>query len=174
MNEIEATKEHMDALKALAQANIDISAARETLAKLKAEETDYLTSREKLALKRIDVVLEESKELVAQIDKNYAVVADYAKDIHEGGKFLGEVYAEFKELLAKKEEKDELVRKYLENEEKKVQNLRNALKLDLVAIESEKKQLIVNNETLEKDKIKLKDERGTLDRAIARLKKGKI
>lgn len=164
----------MDSLKALAETNIKVSEARETLSKLQEEETDYLVKRERKALGRIQKVHDESAELVKQTTENYQEVHEICNSVSQLAGFLVEAYASFTCLRETFDEKAEAWELNAKDQEHALINLKTLAQADRVKIENEKKSVERAKELIEQDRRKLADERGTLERAIARLKANKI
>ena len=75
------TTEKMEALKALADANVKVSEVRGTIAKLKSEESAYLEEREKKALERIQIILDESESVLKEALSNYKAIHQFAKTL---------------------------------------------------------------------------------------------
>ncbi len=170
MNENTVSQKHMEALQALAKATMDISEANNTLRKIREEETEYLVSREKKALVRIQEVLDISHNLVEETNKNYESIQELAKTITEGAELLASATDSFFSLIETKDNKFKEWENAVKNQEETVVSLRNGLKVEATAIESAKSQVQKDKDELLKERRKLDDERGTLDRAIERLK----
>ncbi len=168
------TKQHMEALKGLADTNLKISEARNLLNALQEQETEYLVSREKKAIVRLQGVLELSHNLVEETNKNYEIINDFSKSIMDGAKFLENANDSFRKLIEEKDKHYENWERDIKNQEETIIALRNGLKVELSTVQSEKNQIETVKLNLEKEKLKLDDERGTLDRAIQRLKSNKI
>lgn len=173
-NEHEVTKQHMDALKALSDTNLKVSEARNTLTKLQETETEYLVSREKKAVEKVQKVLELSHNLVEETNKNYEYLESLARTIHDGGKFLSEAQEKFHALIEAKDEHYKLWERDIKNQEETIASLMKGLKIKETEIESGKKQIELGNRKVQEEVIRMKDERGTLDRAIIRLKDKRI
>lgn len=174
MNEIETTTTHMQALKALSDTNLKVSEARNVLSKLQEEETEYLVSREKKALDRIQVALEKSHSLVEETNKNYEIINDFAKSISEGSLFLSEARERFVELVAAKDQKYQLWENSIKQQEETIISLSKGLKIQAVDVESARSVLEAKNRKLQEDTLKFKDERGIVERQISRLKEQRI
>lgn len=174
MDEITVTKEHMDALKALSEVNLKVSEARNLLVKLQEQETEYLVSREKKAVDAVQNVLAQSHELVEETNKNYDYLQNLSKSVSEGVRFLAEASEAFKSLAELKDEHYTLWERDIKNLESTVTSLRNGLKVGLEAIESDKRQVEAGNAKLKEDQRKLNDDRKEVERAIKRLKEGRI
>lgn len=170
MNYEEVTKEHMDALKALADVNLKVSEARNLLTKLQEGETEYLVSREKKAVDRIQSVLAESTQLLEETTKNYEVIHDLAKSVTQTAKFLSDAHRDFGLLIEEKDKHYEAWEGDIKVQEEGIVSLRNGLKVDLSTVESARKQVESDKISLERERKKIEDQRGTLARAVARLK----
>lgn len=164
----------MQSLKLLADTNMEISKAREGLSAIKKLETEYLAEREKKVIAHLETVLEESKGVVRQTKENHDAVKNLLTSAQGYSEAVLKGYEDFKQLVAAFEERDiewerdtERTRKHLE-EEKKV------LSIQKITIDQGQEALTRAWEQLAKDQRKLAVDRGTLARAIERLKKNKI
>lgn len=174
MDEITVTKGHMDALKALAEVNLKVSEARNHLTKLQEEETEYLVSREKKAVERIQNVLILSHSLVEETNKNYEIIEQFGKDVGEGADLLSKAVDAFQSLTESKDEHYKLWEKDIKGQEDTIVALRNGLKVDLSTIESARKQVEGAKVKLAQDRKTLDDDRAEVNRAIKRLKENRI
>lgn len=164
----------MEALQALARANLDISEARNTLLKLQETETEYLVSREKKALDRVQKTLELSHNLVEETNKNYESIQDLAKMVAQGFTILDEASKAFSQLVEARDKKFELWERDITNQETTVAASRNALRVELSELDSQKSQLKSVTLGLAQDKRKFQDEKGIVERQIQRLKENRI
>lgn len=174
MNEIEVTKQHMEALNALAQTNLDISAAKEILSKMQEEETEYLISREKKAIDRLKKVMQDSKDLVDETNKNYEFITNFVRTVHDSTTFLAEALAVFTSVTQLFHNKQEAWEIDCKEQEETINNIRNGIKISQEKLENDQKALAMRMQEMENIRRKLEDERGTLARAVERLKQGKI
>lgn len=174
MNETEVTKQHMEALQALAKVNLLVSDTRSLLSKLQETETEYLVSREKKVIDRIQAVFDSSQALIEQTNKNYDLITDFAKSVEIGAKFLEKVVESFEKLTNSFEEKQKLWERDIKNQEETITGLAKGLKIESLVIEGNRKSLDERNLKLNEKETKMNDERATLDRAIIRLKQGKV
>ncbi len=174
MDEITVTREHMDALKALSSVNLKVSEARNSLTKLQEEETEYLVSREKKAVDRIQQVLTQSHSLVEETNKNYEIIQDFARSVSEGAEFLSGAREKFNELVAAKEKKYQLWENSIKNQEETIVSLLKGLKIQEVDVLSAKSVLDAESRKLKLDITKFNDERGIVERQIERLKEKRI
>lgn len=168
MNEIETTVKHFEALTALSNVNLKISEARNTLIKLEEIETEYLVSRENKAMDRIKNVLESSKELVAETNKNYEIIKDFARSVTQSSNFLTEAHKSFSELIDEKDKYYQSWEKDIKNQEEAIVQIQNGLKIQMTAVESGKKQIEVGKSNLETERRKIEDMRGRLQQTIRR------
>lgn len=167
-------KEKMDAVKALADTNMKVSEAKASLALIKADEGKYLAGREKKALELVERVLEESSLLLREARGNYEQV----KDLHKGaGAFAEELSAAQRGLSeavkgletagAEFELRAEILRK-------EVEAARQEVKTDQVRLKNDRESLQRERDALSRESRIVADERQAIDRAISRLKQGKI
>jgi len=173
---MEHTLDHqkMESAKALADMNMQVSAAKALLTRLEGEEEAYLALREEKAQKRVQEVLEESKELIDQTGRNYDEVKQYADSLTKVAKAISSVYEELDQTLVSFYGKMEAWDKMVEKQHEELSTLKQAVKVQQVKQDNDRVSLENRAKTLETWETKLKDERGTLDRAIERLKQGRI
>lgn len=171
-SEIEAKK--MEALKALASVNLDVSKAKEAFQEFKKIETQYISERENKVLDRINVVINENQSILAETLKNYKFIEDLSKEAKECMKFLNEAYAEFEHLVETFEDKTKAWEINVSNIEKQHETIKNQIKLERTQIKNDQQTIERAKVLLKNDQRKLKDERETLERAIKRLKNNKI
>ena len=168
------TTEKMEALKALADANVKVSEVRGTIAKLKSEESAYLEEREKKALERIQIILDESESVLKEALSNYKAIHQFAKDTTELADFVHESYEDFTKL---KETFHDYTKAWEENIKRKeisLAELQKKIKIDKVQVENDKEAVRVAEKRVALDRIRNRDERGTLERAIIRLKENRL
>ncbi len=173
MNEIEVTKQHMDALKALSDVNLKVSEARNLLTKLQEEETEYLVSREKKAVERLQNTLILSHNLVEETNKNYETITQFSKDVASGAEILARAVDGFKTLNEAKEKFFADWERDIKNQEETIVSLRNNLKVDAVNIDGQRKQLDARNVDLNTLQTKIEVDRGEIDRKIMRFNQGR-
>lgn len=174
MIETEITKEHMDSLKALADTNVKIGVARGTLQKLEEEETTYLEEREKKALGRIQAMFDGSKELLDGIRSNYAQVKELLTTASSFSDFLLKAYESLSGLIKDFNERSELWEVKIKEKEEEFALIKQDIKNDKVRIANDRQALDAKEALLRVEARKIQDERQTLDRAITRLKEGRI
>lgn len=170
----QTSRDHMEALNALAQTNLKIGEARGLLVKLQEDETFYLIERERKAEMVIQGMLERSGTLLAEISKNYAEVMEYSRDVASLGEFIVSMSEDLRRMVEEFDAKDAAwwVKVGKQNEE--FEKIRKDIKRD---------QILVNNDRIaveaEKAKIalawrKISDENSQIERAIKRLKENRI
>jgi hypothetical protein len=169
-NEHTVTKEHMDALKALSETNIQISNAKNALFKLQEDETTYLTEREQKALRRIQAALENSSDLIQQTKDNYAEVHDLLKSATELATFIIEAQGNFKQLLADFEERNTIWEADIAKQEERLAELKKQSIADAALIANEKKNIAKEHVKIAHEKQKIDDAWGEIKREINRLK----
>lgn len=172
--EIETTQKHMEALRALSAVTMKISEAKNSLVKLQETETEYFVSREKKALDRIQKVLDDSHSLIEQANQNYDSIEEFVKLVTAGADLLAEALEKFEALSVRRDEYYVLRNKDLDHREETIASLMKGIRIKEEGIAAGKKQVEMGNKKLREGNKKLQDDRDTLDRAIARLKDGRI
>ncbi len=174
MIETEISKEHMDSLKALADTNMKIGVARQTLQKLEETETSYLEERENKAVLRIQKMFDDSKELITGIRENYAQAKELLTSASSFSDFLVKSYEALTALIERFNEKSVVWEAKVKVQEEEFSQIRQQIKNDQVRIKNDSESLERAKAKMVLERRKLDDERGTLDRAITRLKEGRI
>lgn len=166
--------EKMDALKALANANIEVGKVRETIALLKKEEGDFVIEREKKTLAHIDTILAESAAVLKEAFANYGEIHQFAKDATQLAVFLAEAYAEFGQLRDTFDEYTKAWEVDLKKQQSDLQETKNLIKIDRIQVEKDREAVREAEKRVATDRRKVRDERETLERAITRLKNNQI
>lgn len=173
--EIQTIKtEEMEALKALADANVKVSEIRGIIAKLKSEESAYLEEREKKALERVSKILEDSETVLKEALANYEAIHQFAKDTTELADFVQEAYGEFKALQTTFHTYTAAWESNISAKETALQDLNKKIQIDRVQVEKDREGVRAAEKRVAIDRIKNRDERETLERAIKRLKENRI
>lgn len=167
-------KNKIEALSALSSLNMRVSEAHNALSKLKDEEKAYIAEREGRFMERIAQILEESEDVLKEAGKNYDEVKSLVQIATDFTQFIVESVEEIASARIVFEEKTKQFDKSVEKRENEIEELRKAIKLDRTQIENDKKTLENNRELLKREKKKVQDERAVIERAIIRLKEGRI
>jgi len=170
----ELEKNKIEALSALSSLNMRVSEAHNALSKLKEEEKTYLAEREGRFMERIAKILEESEDVLKEAGKNYDEVKSLVQIATDFTQFIVESVEEIKEVRIAFEENTKLFDESVKRREGEIEELRKSVKLDRTQLENDKKTLESNREALKREKKKVQDERGVIERAINRLKEGRI
>lgn len=174
MIEHEFEKEKMDSIQALADTNVKIGEARGVLEKLKKDEVVYLEEREKKAIEVVDKVLSDSKEVLGEATKNYQGVKDLLNSASSFADFLKEAYTSFTDLVSKFSEKSAIWEEEVTRQQKEFADIKQQISDDQVRIKNDREALVKKEASLADDKRKIDDQRATLERAINRLREGRI
>lgn len=173
---MEKTVDHqtMQALKALSDTNLKVSEARTILINLQETETEYLIGREKKAMERIQKVHDDSADLLKGTQENYRAVSEILAIVSGASDSLAEAYKDFKALLADFDERNALWQENCQNWESGVVEARKLMKIEQAKIENGKKSNEIAAAKIAEDRKKLDSDRGTVERAINRLKENRI
>lgn len=174
MSEHIVTKEKMQSLRALAEVNLKVSEALTTLSGLKKEETEYFETRENEALEKIREVLAESKDLLKECDENHAQIQEFSVEVTDFASKLTIMHQWLKDLVKDFNERNELWSKELEKQRSEIQEKRNQIKAEKQIIENDRKSLDMAKKVFAGEQKKLDSDRGTVERAIERLKNNRI
>lgn len=161
----------MEALQALADTNMKIGEARNTLSLLKAEETAYLTQRELKALETVQIILNESEEVLKLSFSNYEQVKKLANDASNFAQSLAESYQEFENLKVTFDKYTTAFEDSIKLKETELADIKNLMKLDKAQMKAEQDAINRAYKNIAVEKVKIKDSRETLERAFNRLKK---
>lgn len=174
MSEHTVDKQTMDSLEALANMNMKISETRANLVKLKELEMLYIAAREKKAVARIHVVLEESRTLLEQTKANHDGVKEFAKEVGEFASFFSGAYREFESMVRDFEAKNKLWEVGVKKREEELAFLRRDIETEKVRIVNSKKSLDSQMKVLNEEQRHITDQRGVLERMIERLGQNRI
>lgn len=174
VNIIELDKEKMNAVRELASVGVKISDAKNALSKLKEEEKTYLDEREKATVAKIQAVLDDSADLLKSAHGNYEQIHGLCQTISAFCDFLIEAQGEFHGLLEAFVEHREGWDKEFERQNAELAEARRGIAVERSFLENAKKDVEKAQEKLKEDRIKIADDRGTIDRAIKRLSEGRI
>lgn len=158
----------------LADTNIKISEAKASLRKIEELETEYIEKREEKTLARLQHLFSESNGLVQQTKENYETVNDLFKTASTFAETLLAGYQALEKLVATYEERDAAWEKSVARTEAEFVEAGKKLLVQKVTLDHGKEALARGQERLADGNRKLDSDRGTLERAIERLKKNKI
>jgi thioester reductase-like protein len=155
-------KEQFDTLKLLADTNIKISDAKDTLNKLQDSESEYIISREEKVTEAINKLLEESSELLSQVHTNYQKVNDFCTVVSSYYDFLKEIHTKFEKMLDTSKKRDELWEENIRNQNQSIANQRKIIEEDRKRLDSDEENIKNKKKQLEKDIIYLESRQETL------------
>lgn len=165
------TKEKMDIMKELAAANLKVSETQNVIFKLKEEEKDYLTIRERAAMERVEMVLDESKELLANTHKNYEEIHSICGSITNISNFVSETYDKVHSLLEDINKRSDKWDKEVERQQKEFEEIRKRIIADKAIIANDKKTIEKANEEIEKEKAHIESRQAQIKVALQLLEK---
>jgi len=167
-------KQKMESLQTLADTNVAVGKVKATLLELKDSETVYLKEREVMALAKIQEVIKESEKVLWEAQENYKEIQDLSKASSEFATFLTEVHDEFKLLQNTFTKQTEAWNERVKSVENGFADMKKQINVDRVLIENGYDSIESRKAELKLERKVLKDERGTLERAIIRLKENVI
>lgn len=167
-------KEKMDAIRAIADANLKVSEAKNALLAVKNDEAKYIKEREAITRSSIEKILEESKAILDGAYANYAEVKALQKDVLELASWIIDGQKSFSSMLADFEKMSSEFSAYMEEKEKDIASKRTEIMADKIRIANDRQGVEDARKRLEIDRRKVEDSRGVVERQIIRLKQGKI
>lgn len=167
-------KEKMEAIEAIAALNLKISETSNNLRELQEKEAEYLVLREEKAVARVTKALNDSSEMLQEINKNYESITILKNSVFDLCEYVATVKSSFDLLIARHDESVAQHENHITEQEQKISQAREEIRIQKEVIEQEIKSIERQKEDLKKQEIKNNDERATLERAIARIKKGKV
>ncbi len=170
----ELEQQKMESIRAIADANMKVSEAKNLLFKLQEDETEYLVLREKKAMDRIQKVVDESQEILKQADQNHGQIKELligasqlVQDLLKFQQGLQGLFTEFDERNVEWEQK-------IGKQQDDLAEIQKQQSIQKVQIENDNKSLEKGRLKLSQDQKKLDSDRGTVERAIKRLKENRI
>lgn len=146
----------MDALKALADANLKISEAKNTLFKLEETETEYLVLREKKAMDKIQTMIDDSADLLEKTHNNYEEVRRFYETITTYSEVLEQFHQQFTGMLIEFNKRSDMWDTKVVEQQEKIAALRKI-------VETDQKNITSQQEKIEKDKKEIIVDRARLE-----------
>lgn len=170
MNETTVDKQHMDALKALAETTMEISRTKERLAGMESAETSYLVDREKRAMERIQKVHDDSATLLQETQANYAGIFELLALVSDFSNSLVKSHETFTALIADFNARNEQWDANCSAWEARTETAKSQIRLAQAQIESGRSENQERKRQLNAEEKRIIDERNLLQRNLARLK----
>jgi len=165
---MEIEKEKFNAIKELADTNMKISEAKNSLSKLKDIEVSYIEEREKKTINKIDNILKDSQDVLDKVKENYSS----AHDLHNSAIVMSSSVEELTEKLIKLvdlfNENSTNWDKEVESKEKELLSIKNQLKTYKTKIDNDRLALLSKEKTIKQKERFVNDKYETLLRAIKR------
>jgi len=171
MNIQEVEKLKMDTLKEIADTNMKISEAKNTLFRLQEDETVYLEDREKKAIEKISLILEESKGILEQTQTNYEEVHKICQMVSSFTEFLTEGHKKFQDLLAEFSLRSNEWDKEVLRQKQEFESMARALKVQQTQIENDKKTIAQIFKRIEEENEHIESQRASIRSALKILEK---
>lgn len=166
--------QQMDSLKALTDTNMKVSEAKGALMKIKEMESAYLADREKKAVTVVTDALAQSEQILNDTTKNYAEVRELATTAWGLADKVVRMHDEFAEIMGLFDQKSALWEAQTEAQKASFVLLNKQISLDRAHLANDREAIDARTKRLTERERKLADDRGALERAITRLKAGKI
>lgn len=165
------TTEQINSLKILADTNLKISEAKNTLLKLQEEEKEYLQKREEEVHLMIAKVLDDSKDLLEETKYNYKEVKNFHNVTLSFSDFLKEMYEKYRIFVEGFNERSDLWNEIYNKQIEEIGELRKDIDKDNEEIKRKNKTLEEDKEKLKKDRRHVESQQQTLETSYKELKK---
>lgn len=160
--EIELEQKKMESIRELANVSMKISEAKNLLFKLQEEETDYLVSREKKALEKVNKILEDSRDLLDKTHQNYEEIHKFCQTITEYADFLSETYEKLQGLIQIFNKKNEIWEENAKRQNIELSTQRKLIENDAKTVEERKKRMDEERESIKKEREHLESQQVAL------------
>ncbi len=171
---MELDAEKFKTVEELAALGVKVAGAGALLIKLKSETEEYLKEREAMADDRVKAVLEAAKGLLKEAEGYQATFKSYGQGTEEIRAKVAEMLTS---LSALREDTDVFIELFDQHVSERTRELKEGeerLRIAQDAVKKDEEYIAVQKELITRDHAKIADGRATLERAIQRLKKGKI
>ncbi len=166
--------EKFQTVKELAALGTQVAQTHAALQQLKKDTEGYLQEREAMVAERVKFALESAQSLLTETGKyheTFKVFLNSTGDIREN---LVGMVASLSALRAETETYKETFDRYVKEKTAELNEREFHIKTQRATLDSEIKYCATQKDIIRIEKAKIDDERGTLKRALERLKQGKI
>lgn len=134
-------KEKMDAFKALADTNMDISKAKNLLLELKGLESSFVEERGKKVALKVTEILEESRHLLSESVENYRKIHDFQEVTSSFSSLLVDAHEKFTNLLDEFNERDKEWEESVKKQLEEIGMIRGQIKSDQIRLENDRQSI---------------------------------
>lgn len=174
MDTITLDQEKFKTAQELASLNLALLAGQGELAKLRAEEEQYMQAREKKVLTHIAILLKESEQALQDISFNHDLLQSYTTEVRAFNDSVKGLHVDllttidlFNEHARLTEEALSVRERTLKEEQKQLGAQKLLFQADIKAVQTDRKEL-------EKEKVLLKDRQDTLKRGFEELRRKQL
>jgi len=146
---LEKTK--FDAVKEIADMTIQISGAKLALEEIKNAKNEFISEREKETVEKIQKIINDSKEILEQANKNYAEVHNLLNILTSYKECLDELNEKFAEMIGDFNKKDKEWKENTEKQYKEIEELQRQTKEDAEKVKREKDDIKKAHLQIKKD-----------------------
>lgn len=168
---MEITQIQMKSLEVLADTNLKISEAKNSLFKLQQTEQEYLKEREEKTKEIVQKALNESIELLKQTKYNYEEIKQFQNTTRTFADFLEEMFQKYTEFVENFNKRAELWEEIAKSQNEEIANLRKEIENEKEINKEKEKSLKEKEKILEREKIHIQSQQATLSSSYNELKK---
>lgn len=162
-------KEKFDALKELGVIQTKIAECSAVLSSIQAETDAYILERENKVIARIEALYVASKDALSEIQKNHKALTLFKNEVSGSHESLSAILLVFKQFREEQEKVTALGEQQLEDKAKQLEDIRNVLAGQRAIIEADAQAVRAERKWLEEERIRVNDQRETLQRAFNRM-----
>lgn len=167
---MELDHEKFEGVKELAEISANISMATASLASLQANEREYMKERELRLTERLKKSLVDSSDLIKSIGDNHSALVGYKNELNSFYSTILSLIQDVSECRKSLEKATSEIEVKLAIRDKEILEFKEASHRERTHIQGERTELAAKSAQLEIDRKIIEDQRGTLERAFARLK----
>jgi len=167
-------QEKFDTVRELSQLGVAIAEGRAVLEKLKSETTTYVTEREEKAIQKVKEILEESRDALAEVDKNHETLTSYLTDARAYVRSITGLYDTFAQLVLTFEKSTDALEDQLDRKRAEIAKVQLEIRRQFSHLAGERAALKSDKIKREEEWRKIHDRAATLERGIKRLKENRI
>ena len=166
---LEASK--MESIRELANINSQISQGKVELSTMKKELQVFLDKREELGKERIKKLLEESSDIINQINANLSFVTNYYNEVRSFSVFLSEFHEQLIQIMQDMNKEGEGFMELVKKEETRLSSIRKEVETMQADMKEEQKQIKKDKDNIRKEHARIDARSKLLAQSYKELKK---
>lgn len=167
----ELDQEKMKVVKEIADCNVILSGMKAEILKLREEKEQFIVDRANELEIRLWKFLNDSKELVAETNRNYVTVHNFYVELKEFADEVKIQRQETKDLIQEAKNKMVDLENLMVRKATELSQIRKGINNDLRVIERERNFIKAQKEEMQKERIKINNQLAEINISLTALKK---